>query len=419
MKLSNCLTVFFLLVFSAMQAQIKEYPKLASLFANGKYEECIQMAVKIADKDQKELNPLLYSAKSYFEVFKQTEEKNKFTNLRSSLQFAQKIQKLDKRKAHEALYGKFMTELQKAAHEYGTIMFDGTQKEKSKVVFDFMVRIFNDTTPQYYEFYPELKKKKIPSVGINTPNQKVNQTDNKGFKQGFWTKVYPNGSKAYEVYFKDNVPVGEYKRYHENGKLAIFLNYDENGEWADAKIFDESGNLIGEGKYHGRFKHGHWKYYQENKLVLEDNYKEGNRDGFAKAYYRNGQVSDERNYTNNTENGIWRQYYQNGKKRLETKIENGKRNSAYYLYHENGRLQIRGKYTDDQMDGDWIYYDDQGKEIQKIEYVKGIAKNQKELNEKEDQFFKEMEKNKNRFLDPADFKHNPQEYFKLGGIKQF
>ena len=45
----------------------------------------------------------------------------------------------------------------------------------------------------------------------------INQTDAKGLKQGFWKAKFDNGRIKYEGYFKDNHPVGELKRYYEEG----------------------------------------------------------------------------------------------------------------------------------------------------------------------------------------------------------
>lgn len=50
-----------------------------------------------------------------------------------------------------------------------------------------------------------------------------NQTDNKGKKQGNWRANYENGKLKYSGYFKDNKPVGEMKRFHENGALKALM----------------------------------------------------------------------------------------------------------------------------------------------------------------------------------------------------
>lgn len=418
MKKLAYLIALLLIETTAINAQFKDYPKIAGMYSEGKYQVCIDNASKILEKLPNEFFPVIYCSKCYLAIYKTADEKNKLSNLKNSLKYAARINKIDKKKEYSTEYSDFLVELHEETLKYAAGLYDGEQKDKSKPLFEYLVKVYNDTTEQYYNFYPDQRKKQIAEVGINTPNQKVNQVDSKGLKQGFWTKVYKNGNKAYEVYFKDNIPVGEYKRYNEDGKLSAFLVYDDKGEWADAKLYDENEKLIGEGKYHGKLKHGHWTYYQNNIKILEDNYNEGKRDGIAKAYFDNGNVSDVRNFSNDIENGAWKQYYPSGKIRLETRIDSGIRNSVYYVYYENGKLQIRGKYKKDHMDGEWIYYDTDGKEKEKINYVMGKTEKQVELDKDENKFFEEIEKNRNRFLDPADFIHNPNDYLKNNGLRQ-
>lgn len=398
-------------------AQFKEYPKLTNFFTEKKYEECIKLALKLNSKESKELNPILYCAKSYFELYKNSDEKAKLSKLKNSLKYASKIEKTDKESEYITDYEVFLEELHNAALKYAGIIFDGPDKDKSKAIFDYLAKMYKDTTAQYYTFYPDQLKKPLAETGLNTINQAANLIDSKGLKQGFWSKVYPNGNKAYEVNFKDDIPIGEYKRYHENGKLMIFIAYDEKGEWGDAKIYNDKSELIAEGKYHKRLKSGHWTYYKDSIKAAEDNYKEDKRDGPSKTFYKNGVVSDERNYTEDIENGVWRQYFPSGKLKLETRIDNGIRNSVYYVYHDNGQFETKGHYKNDKMDGEWIYYDNKGKEIQRLTYVMGKTDKQDELDLQENKIFLEMDKNKNRLADPANFINNPDEYLRQNGLK--
>jgi antitoxin component YwqK of YwqJK toxin-antitoxin module len=418
MKKIVYLITFWLIAVIPVKAQLKDYPKLTKSYSDGKFEKCIEDALKVMEKEPKEIKPVLLCAKSYYGLYQVADEKNKLSELKNCLKYAGKLDKLDKKKEYTEDYKDFLDTLHSSSRFYAAKLYDGQQKEKSKPIFESLAKIFKDTTSQFYEFFPSERKNKATEVGINTVKRKLNQVDSKGLKQGYWAKAYSNGNKAYEVFFRDNIPVGEYKRYHENGKLAIFLNYDQNGEWADAKVYDEDGQLIAEGKYHRKLKDGFWTYYQKNIKVLEETYKEGKRDGIGRAYFEDGKVADERNYKNDVENGAWRQYYPSGKIKLETRVDSGIRNSVYYVYYENGILQTRGRYKNDHKDGDWIYYDLSGKEVKKINYVMGKTDQQAELDEEEEKAFREAEKNKGKYLDPADYINNPSEYIRSNGIKR-
>ena len=47
-----------------------------------------------------------------------------------------------------------------------------------------------------------------------------NKTDEKGRKQGKWSKAYPNGQVRYSGEFKDDKEVGTFSYYSKDGKLT-------------------------------------------------------------------------------------------------------------------------------------------------------------------------------------------------------
>ena len=71
---------------------------------------------------------------------------------------------------------------------------------------------------------------------------------------------YPNGHIKMEGLFEDGKPVGEIKRYHENGKLQGIQVFDINGN-STAEIYAGDGTLSAIGKYEGHKKVGIWSYF--------------------------------------------------------------------------------------------------------------------------------------------------------------
>lgn len=411
-------TLFISLIISIQSySQFKEYKKLDELFNEKQFEKCIEQSLKYNKKEPKELVPILYCAKAYYELYKVADEKEKLNQLKQSMKYAAKISKIDKNEEAKEQYSSFMDDLHKTMLDYGSSLYYGENKDKSKPVFDYLVKIYLDTTQQYYDFHPEDRKNTTKGVGVNAVKEKVNQVDKNGLKQGLWKKVYPSGVLAYEVYFKDGKPTGIHKRYHENGKLMAQLSFDDKGEWADAKLYDDKGMLVAEGKYKDQKREGTWLFYYNGKKIVEEKYKDGLKNGISKAFFENGQVADERNWEMDVENGVWRQYYPSGKLKLETRVDKGVRNSVYYTYYENGRFEVQGHYKNDRMEGDWIYFDNGGKETKRIKYTNGIAENQEELDEEENKVLQKLEKNKDRLLDPADYINNPNEYLKKSGLR--
>ena len=95
-------------------------------------------------------------------------------------------------------------------------------------------------------------------------NDTINQVDKLNLKQGYWTKKYPNGKKAYEGRFKDDKPIGEFKRFREDGTLKVALNYNNTGNYSKATFYSSDGKVVAEGFYADKNKDSLWQYYNAN-----------------------------------------------------------------------------------------------------------------------------------------------------------
>lgn len=153
MKKSLILIVCICLSANFGFAQFKEYEKMTGYFAEKKYQQCIDYALKLIEKEPKELNPVLYCAKSFFELYKTADEKGKLSFLKNSLKYSAKIEKIDKNKDNTDAYAAFLEELHIASLEYAAKLYESPQKEKSQSLFDYLVKIYRDTTEQYYVFF--------------------------------------------------------------------------------------------------------------------------------------------------------------------------------------------------------------------------------------------------------------------------
>jgi hypothetical protein len=110
--------------------------------------------------------------------------------LKQSLKYANKISRIDKKEEAKDRYADFMQELKKQRWSL-QMKFIMERKKKginSKILYDNLARVYNDTVPQFYEFHPELRKEVKKTVGINAQLENVNKVDKSGRKQGFWKK---------------------------------------------------------------------------------------------------------------------------------------------------------------------------------------------------------------------------------------
>lgn len=390
-------------------AQLKDYKKLRLAYDNKQYEKCVDLSAKYIKKSPKELMPIYYCSKANFELFNQNNSPN---YLKQSLKYVWKLTKTDKKQTNIELYADFKKKLHLKTKNVAYDIYS-KDKNKAKPYYDYLAKIYQDTLAQFYEFHPEYRKSISAKKGLNQNRMSVNKLDKSGKKQGFWTKKYKNGVVAYEVYFKDDKPVGTHKRYHQNGKLMAKLVFDDKGEWTDAELFNDKAMLIAKGKYKNKKKEGLWTLYKDSLVVGQENYTDDKKNGVSKTFYiTSGKIAEEKHWKNGLEDGMWRQYHQNGKLRLEAKIIKGVRNSTFIKYHDNGRVEIKGAYKNDKMNGVWIYYDRDGKEQNRTTYKDGKAENQKELDKKQKEYLDKLEQNKGRIVDPAKYINNPNEYFR-------
>jgi antitoxin component YwqK of YwqJK toxin-antitoxin module len=230
-----------------------------------------------------------------------------------------------------------------------------------------------------------------------------NQTDSKGLKQGFWKKEYPNKKPMYKGYFKDGKPYGEMRKFYENGDIKAIMIYDEKNEHVKIKIYYEGGNIAAQGNYYQEKKDSIWNYYSyySGTLIATENYDKGIKNGIEKHFYESGNLSEEISWQNNMREGNWNQYFEDGKPKMKSSSSSNKLQGSYSFYYPNGQLYIIGSYVDNKRNGKWIFYDDNGKEKSEMVYNNGKAENEKEITEKDQEFFKNVEQNLGKYQDPS------------------
>ena len=92
-----------------------------------------------------------------------------------------------------------------------------------------------------------------------------------GKLNGKRTVYFKNSKVAEEVNYVNGLKEGAYKHYTENGILLEESNY-VNGEFHGDAIFrDPEGNVVAKGKFKNGKKVGMWQFYEQGKLVSEEN----------------------------------------------------------------------------------------------------------------------------------------------------
>ena len=241
----------------------------------------------------------------------------------------------------------------------------------------------------------------ISLITISQSVQPVNQTDKEGKKQGHWIKKNKN-IIVYDGFFKDDHPVGEFRRYNDDNTIKSLLVYSADGKEADATIYHPNGFVASRGKYINQLKDGKWKFYSEyteGYLICEEEYSKNVKNGSSVKFYPEGEVAEKLIFKNDITQGEWTQYYQNGVLCLKTNYLNGRINGRFEVWFENGTKQLSGEYKNNIKEGRWIVYNKNGTIKYELDYVAGFTNNrQMEIDESD--FIDSLEKNKGKLSDP-------------------
>jgi antitoxin component YwqK of YwqJK toxin-antitoxin module len=230
----------------------------------------------------------------------------------------------------------------------------------------------------------------------------LNVTDAKGLKQGHWIKKYPNESIMYEGFFKDNHPVGEFKRYYDDLTLLSVLIYSNDGKQADATLYHPNGNIASKGKYVNQLKEGKWQFYSgiyKGYLICEEIYSANLKNGLSVYFNPDSTITEKVTFVKGKKHGDWVQYYPDGKISLKSTFLNGKLNGKFEVWYENGAIEFSGQYKNDARDGKWLIFNRDGSVKYKIEYKDGIT-NDREMDIYESDYLDSLEKNKGKISDP-------------------
>jgi antitoxin component YwqK of YwqJK toxin-antitoxin module len=242
----------------------------------------------------------------------------------------------------------------------------------------------------------------VSAIASGQTDQAPNLTDQQGRKQGRWITRYSNGNIRYEGTFKDNQPVGEFKRYYENSTLSSILVYRNNGNDADALLFYPNGYISAYGKYINRLKEGKWQFFSssaEGYLINEEMYHKNLRNGISLKFYTDSTIAEKVNYINDRKEGEWLQYYASGKVFIKSNYTNGLLNGKFEVWFEDGKPEITGIYKNNFREGKWLIYSEDGTIKYELNYTAGVTKD-RQMDIDAAMVIDNMEKNKGTIPDP-------------------
>lgn len=223
-------------------------------------------------------------------------------------------------------------------------------------------------------------------VSFLTPciSQEKNFTDEQGKKQGFWSKNFENGKTRYEGNFKDNLPTGLFKYWHENGNLKVEMNYFNENQ-CQVSLYNVDGKHIADGFYYNQVKDSLWRYFDDNtgNRVSEEFYRKDIPYKQWIVFYSDGKTPSEiYNYDKGKKEGLQTTFFENGQKKEQWTCQKSVITGDVTYYHPNGKVRCNGQYENDVPVGIWTYFDEDGKITVKDHYENGKVIQTEDFEEK-------------------------------------
>lgn len=200
----------------------------------------------------------------------------------------------------------------------------------------------------------------------------INQVDANGKKQGTWKKYNDKKELLYEGTFKNDVPIGEFKYYHSNGKLKSRSFFIQGTHKVRTTLYHENEQKAAEGIFIDQLKDSIWNYYnQSGQLINIESYKNGKKEGHWATYSsQTGILLTESDYSDDQLNGLNKTYYPDGKLNTVTPYINGKINGVLESYYPDNKIFTRGTYHQNLKEKNWDIYDETGHIRKTVEYEK-------------------------------------------------
>jgi antitoxin component YwqK of YwqJK toxin-antitoxin module len=212
----------------------------------------------------------------------------------------------------------------------------------------------------------------LVSLVAANAQEKINQLDSKGKKEGHWKGVHEKSKRLrYEGTFQNGVEAGTFKYYDDTKAQSLIATrvFSQNGTVAQTTFFDQKGNKVSEGKTINRLNEGVWNYYHKSstQLMTVENYKNGKLEGSRKVYFLSGAVTEEATYRNGLRDGIYKVYLENGIVAEEINFKNGQYDGSAEFRDGSGKTVSRGNFVKDEKKGIWEFFED-GKLVKKEKY---------------------------------------------------
>ncbi len=176
-------------------------------------------------------------------------------------------------------------------------------------------------------------------------------------------KVLDAKGNYQELYLKDGVKDGAYKRYDSKGKLLVEMFYKGGKPEGKFKFYHPNGKVSQTRSYAGGKKHGAWETFDaKGKKVGQESYENGENHGL---WWKESKGADGSLIK---EEIAW----EKGEKRHVKHYKGGQLEGDYVEFNEKGGIAVKGQYVRGKKDGVWKHFDAAGKPTSEATFKMGV-----------------------------------------------
>lgn len=129
------------------KGQIK---KIEKAYQKNEFEKCILLTNKLIKKDKTLSYPYYLKSVCYFQLFLQQESvSQKYQRLKNATKYAYTAIKKDKDSVNYLNNISYLDILHDSIYNYGKYLININKTRKAEYLFDYLVKIYNDTTSEY------------------------------------------------------------------------------------------------------------------------------------------------------------------------------------------------------------------------------------------------------------------------------
>lgn len=195
-----------------------------------------------------------------------------------------------------------------------------------------------------------------------------NQTDAQGRKQGHWQKLYEGTNQVrYRGDFVNDIPVGTFTYYHENGKKKSVIVYRGETNVGYATMYETTGKIMAEGLFVDSKRDSVWRYYgPDGDLVTTTTFKLGIKHGLERTLYSDGSIAERVEYREGLKEGLWVRKYPDGSVRSRGTYESGVLEGDVQYYDQEGKPIWIGSYLHGKKHGTWYIFENGEQKLREV-----------------------------------------------------